>query len=515
MIPLLIRLKGWRLSTLVTVGTVLCALLIVSVMDLLSKGEVTADYLLTGLVTAAIVAPPSLALLSHLLQTLTQQQQETLSDSVRRAESRLKAALEATDQGILMIARDGEILSTNKRFFELWRIPPELADAARNSPMLAYVLDQLVDPEAFLTEVRRLYSSDEEASDTLRFKDGRVFARYSRALPIGGEQGRIWCFKDITEQARAQAALAEREEIYRAIVTQANDAIALIDTETFGFVEFNDAACEGLGYARDEFARLGVPDIQAEMDAETLPRRLPPVIGASVRNLETIHRHKNGSLRNVQVSLKGIQLHGRTFMVATWSDITEHRKLTDALRQREHYQRALLDNFPFMVWLKDEQGRFLAVNQAFATGAGCPSAQSLVGKTDLDIWPPNLAAAYRADDRAVLEGGRPKNVEEPIEIDGRRVWFETYKSPVSINGLAIGTVGFARDITARKQAEEKLHLAASCRSSLPALSIAPGLPPSNSASGTTLKPRWRRITAPSTSLRTSRAASASGCKPRG
>ena len=128
------------------------------------------------------------------------------------------------------------------------------------------------------------------------------------------------------EQSEIRAALDEREELYRTIVAQANDAITLIDTETFRFVEFNDAACQGLGYTREEFATLRVPDIQAEMDAETLPRRLPPIVGDVAKNLETTHRHKDGSLRNVLVNLRGIERHGHCFMVAVWSDITERSR---------------------------------------------------------------------------------------------------------------------------------------------------------------------------------------------
>ncbi|MBE2260050.1 MAG: PAS domain S-box protein [Rhodobacteraceae bacterium] len=128
-----------------------------------------------------------------------------------------------------------------------------------------------------------------------------------------------------------------------------------------------------------------------------------------------------------------------------------------ALRAREQYQRALLDNFPFMVWLKDTDSRFLTVNEFFAESFGQPSAASLLGKTDLDITSRELAEAYRADDRAVLASGRPKRVEEPIEIAGERRWFETYKSPVALGGEVIGTVGYARDITESKLSADALR----------------------------------------------------------
>jgi len=143
-------------------------------------------------------------------------------------------------------------------------------------------------------------------------------------------------------------------------------------------------------------------------------------------------------------------------MIGTNTDITDRKRAEEALRRREHYQRALLDNFPFVLWLKDDQSRFLAVNQAFASSFGWPSAESLIGQSDLDIASPDLAESYRADDRAVLASGSSKQVEEQIEVGGQRRWFETYKSPVTVDGRVIGTVGFTREITKRKENEVAL-----------------------------------------------------------
>ena len=147
-------------------------------------------------------------------------------------------------------------------------------------------------------------------------------------------------------------------------------------------------------------------------------------------------------------------------------ELTHRQQLTDAVSQREHYQRALLDNFPFLVWLKDENSRYLAVNRPLAESCGLLSVDEIVGKTDFELWPRDLAERYQADDQAIMASGKPRIIEEPVEIHGQRVWVETYKSPVSLDGRVIGTVGFATDITARKQAmvelqasEERLRLA--------------------------------------------------------
>lgn len=145
-------------------------------------------------------------------------------------------------------------------------------------------------------------------------------------------------------------------------------------------------------------------------------------------------------------------------MVGVGTDITERKHMERELQQREQYQRVLLDNFPYAVWLKDTKSRFLTVNQGFVKLFGQRSANDLVGKNDFDIAPVQLAEGYRADDRDVLASGKKKAVEEEIiDAEGRRKWFETYKAPVfDAAGSVVGTVGFARDITERREAAQAL-----------------------------------------------------------
>jgi len=138
-------------------------------------------------------------------------------------------------------------------------------------------------------------------------------------------------------------------------------------------------------------------------------------------------------------------------------DISERKLLEKTLLEKKRYQRALLDNFPFMVWLKDTEGRLLAVNNAFARSFGSAQVEDFVGKTDFDLVPAALAEAYRATDQQVLASRRQIMLEEETHNNGRSTWSETYKAPVlDPHGNLLGTVGFAREITARKEAESAL-----------------------------------------------------------
>lgn len=121
-------------------------------------------------------------------------------------------------------------------------------------------------------------------------------------------------------------------------------------------------------------------------------------------------------------------------------------------------QQAILDNIPDIAWLKDKEGRFIAVNRPFEKACGI-SREELVGKNDLDVWPQELSERYMADDQDVMETGKRKQVEEPLEnSEGKKTWIETIKTPIYNNeGEVIGTTGIARDITLRKLLQETLQ----------------------------------------------------------
>ncbi len=125
---------------------------------------------------------------------------------------------------------------------------------------------------------------------------------------------------------QAEEQLREREELFSSIVNQAGDAITVVDSVTGRFTQFNAAACQGLGYSKEEFAGLRVTDIQAEHSPEAVLENNVSALQLGGLDFETRHRHRDGSLRDVRVSLRPLQIRKRDFVAAVWTDITEAKR---------------------------------------------------------------------------------------------------------------------------------------------------------------------------------------------
>jgi two-component system sensor histidine kinase UhpB len=137
-------------------------------------------------------------------------------------------------------------------------------------------------------------------------------------------------------------------------------------------------------------------------------------------------------------------------------DVSERRRVQEALALREAYLRSMLDNLPYLAWLKNPDGKFQMVNQPFAKAAGKERPSDLLGLDDFAVWPHELALRYVADDQEVMRSRQQKLVEEQISDRGQLHWVETSKSPVfDAAGNVIGTTGLAHDITQRRQLQEE------------------------------------------------------------
>jgi PAS domain S-box-containing protein len=182
------------------------------------NGEVIWVHLTVSIVRSATGDPLYLV---GFIEDITQRRDAESAAS--RSLSLLRATLESTADGILVVDLNGKILSFNQKMADMWEIPAEVFACGDDQKAINAALDKLVYPEDFMAKVRELYRDPDQASyDVLELKDGRTFERYSQPQRIDDVPvGRVWSFRDVTARLRAdereraltqeQAARAEAE----------------------------------------------------------------------------------------------------------------------------------------------------------------------------------------------------------------------------------------------------------------------------------------------------------------
>jgi PAS domain S-box-containing protein len=264
--------------------------------------------------------------------------------------SLLRATLEATADGILVVDTAGKIVTFNKRFTELWNLPDGIVTTRDDAKAIEWVSNQLKFPEEFVRRISTIYSNtDAETHDSLEFKSGAVLERHSRPQISGGKViGRVWSFRDVTAQVRAEAALRESEARKAAILDSALDSIISMDHKG-RILEFNSAAEKTFGYLRSsavgrELSELIIPARMREAHRQGLKRYLESgaehILG---RRVELPAIRADGSEFSAELSLIRVSSPDAPVFTGFLRDVTERKNNEKMLMESSRRIRALFE----------------------------------------------------------------------------------------------------------------------------------------------------------------------------
>ena len=378
--------------------------------------------------------------------------------AVRESEQLLRATLESTADGILVVGERGKVSHFNSRFAEMWHIPPELLETRDDEKLLEFILDQLDAPEAFLSKVSQLYRSRDEDFDTIRFRDGRVFERYSCPLTRNGDlSGRVWSFRDVTAREKAERAL----RFTQFSVDRAADSIFWMRSDG-RFVYVNDVACHMTGYSCDELLSMKVFDIDPGFSVETWPDHWEEIRRRGAFTLESRHRAKDGRVFPVEISANLLEYEGQEYNCAFIRDITERKWTEESLNKSEKRYHSIFEGSPEMIVLIDIRGFVVEVNGKAEELLGFRH-EGLVGKhfAELPFWSEQVVTRLKDLFSRRIGGEQiPPYELDFIRADGTTLTGRMVGTTLTNDqGAVTHVLLILADITERKRAEEALSKA--------------------------------------------------------
>jgi diguanylate cyclase (GGDEF)-like protein/PAS domain S-box-containing protein len=255
--------------------------------------------------------------------------------------------------------------------------------------------------------------------------------------------------------------MAEQLRKFSCVVEQNPASVVISDIN--GTIEYvNPMFTKTTGYSFEEAVGQNPRIIKSGLNTDEIYANMWKTIqsGSTWRGM-LCNRKKNGdlywetSIISPVISETGVITH----FVSINEDVTDRKLAEEALEHEHRLLRAVVDNIPDQIFAHDRDCRFILNNLSDAHILGVNDPAELIGKSDLDFYPPEFANRYQADDREVMEKDQPVRVEEEpsVSADGRKRWVSTIKVPFHDNqGQVIGLVGIARDVTKRKLAEDEL-----------------------------------------------------------
>ena len=258
---------------------------------------------------------------------------------LRLSNSLMAATIESTADGILVISRAGKVTRYNRKFLELWRIPAPVAERLNDRRLLEYVLPQLEDSDAFVARIQTLSAAPESSSmGELPFKDGSICEWYSQPQWLDGEiAGRVWSFRDVTEQRRVARALEEAHQRMLTVFDGIKDLIYVADMETYELLFINAYGREAWGDVRGTMCWSSIQDGQTgpcpfcTNDLLLLEDGSPAP--QHIWEFQNTHNNRWYECRDSAIHW----VDGRLVRLEIAADITE-RKLAEQERQRMEQQ---------------------------------------------------------------------------------------------------------------------------------------------------------------------------------
>lgn len=307
-----------------------------------------------------------------------------------------------------------------------------------------------VDPDPFEYRIIQPDSSIcwiwTQLGDILSEKDGQV----TQATGI---------IQDITERKKMEEALRESKQLLDNFVN---------NTPTYIYIKDIDGRHLFINRKFENEYNLDNEEVQGKTDYDLFPKHIAEGFRAtdgkviqteSIVSLEEISIINSEKRIHLSIKFPLYDSDGKIYAVGGISqNITEHKQAEEALSKERKLLRTILDSALDFIYVKDTEGRFIMINSAHLQSLG-KSSTEVIGKLGIEVYSPEVAAQFNADEKMIIETGQPIVDKDEMRLNqmSEPIWLRTTKVPLrDDDGTIVGIVGITRDITGRKQTENSL-----------------------------------------------------------
>ncbi|MGZ4810490.1 MAG: diguanylate cyclase domain-containing protein, partial [Thermoanaerobaculia bacterium] len=312
-----------------------------------------------------------------------------------RAIALLQSTLDSTNDGILVLDQRGHVLTYNQKLLDMFNMPKEVIERAKDRWPFADILTQLANPDEFARTIVELAQQPEaESFDLIEFTDGRRFERHSIARRVEGLASmRVWSFRDVTSRFAAAVALRESEVRYRLLFEQ-NAAGVCVTSQEGVITDCNTTFAFMLGYKRQELIGRNMGDLyERRIEREELAAMLLDT--TNVNGVEIELRRRDGSHVWVLQNLVRVGEERSAIIHATVVDISDRKRAEEQIEYHAYHD--VLTHLPNRRLFTDR----LAVNLTRARRSGKPLGVMFI---DLDHFKSiNDTLGHTAGDELLLE----------------------------------------------------------------------------------------------------------------
>jgi len=268
--------------------------------------------------------------------------------------------------------------------------------------------------------------------------------------------------KDQSLLSEAEARIYKSEEKFCKAFTTSPDAICINRLSDGMYVLINESFTRITGYTEEDITGKTSLDINIWVDPNDRTKLIRELnTNDKVENFEARFRKKDGTIVTGLMSATILEIESEKYILSVTRDISAIRIMEEELEKERTLLRTLVDTLPDRIYIKDTQSRFVICNKALIERMGKTNIEEVIGKSDFDFQPRELAERFYNDEQEIIRSGKPLiNHEEPrVLITGEKRWNLTTKVPWKDHkGNIIGIVGIGRDITEIKRRETELKV---------------------------------------------------------